>query len=292
MKSSFTPKQVARAIGVSESTLKRWCDRGLLPTIRTPGGHRRLPLHGVLDFLRSNKHRLPHPELLGLPATSGQTVWVVERACEPFLEAILRGKKDVCRQLILDLHLANQPISIIGDGLMTPVLKEIDQSRQRGEAEIYQERRACEICLEILYELQGYLPPPTPEAPLAFGATPEGDHEMVPSHLVGLVLYEAGWQVQVLGSSLPFATLSAAVREHQPRLFWLSVSHVAHQERFLNDYRVFYEEAAKVATPVVVGGNDLAPVVRQQMHYSAFCDNLQELSDFLVALREEEGRVH
>jgi predicted site-specific integrase-resolvase len=28
----LTPKQVARAIGVSESSLKRWCDKGVLPT--------------------------------------------------------------------------------------------------------------------------------------------------------------------------------------------------------------------------------------------------------------------
>ena len=47
----LSPKQVARALGVSESSLKRWCDKGLIPTERTAGGHRRLPLAGVLDFL-------------------------------------------------------------------------------------------------------------------------------------------------------------------------------------------------------------------------------------------------
>lgn len=82
MKDAFTPRQVARALGVSESTLKRWCDRGLLPTIRTAGGHRRIPIHGVLSFIRDNDQTLAHPELLGLPATSGQTVWVIERARE------------------------------------------------------------------------------------------------------------------------------------------------------------------------------------------------------------------
>jgi excisionase family DNA binding protein len=65
MKELITPKQVARAIGVSESSLKRWCDRGLIPTVRTAGGHRRLPISGVLSYLRETGHEMVRPELLG-----------------------------------------------------------------------------------------------------------------------------------------------------------------------------------------------------------------------------------
>ncbi|OYW17913.1 MAG: hypothetical protein B7Z55_11620, partial [Planctomycetales bacterium 12-60-4] len=63
----LTPKQVAVAIGVSESSLKRWCDRGILPTVRTAGGHRRIPTSGVLKFLQQSGHPLVQPEVLGLP---------------------------------------------------------------------------------------------------------------------------------------------------------------------------------------------------------------------------------
>jgi excisionase family DNA binding protein len=48
----LSPRQVAEAIGVSESSLKRWCDSGLIPTRRTAGGHRRVPVAGVVAFLR------------------------------------------------------------------------------------------------------------------------------------------------------------------------------------------------------------------------------------------------
>ncbi len=44
MKQLLTPKQVARAIQVSESSIKRWCDRGTIPAEYTAGGHRRIPL--------------------------------------------------------------------------------------------------------------------------------------------------------------------------------------------------------------------------------------------------------
>ena len=40
----LSPRQLAVAIGVSESSLKRWADDGRLAVERTAGGHRRIPL--------------------------------------------------------------------------------------------------------------------------------------------------------------------------------------------------------------------------------------------------------
>jgi excisionase family DNA binding protein len=282
MKDAFTPRQVARALGVSESTLKRWCDRGLLPTIRTAGGHRRIPIHGVLSFIRDNNQTLAHPELLGLPATSGQTVWVIERAREALKEALLTGQADICRQLILDLYLARQPISAIGDQLLAPVFEAIGQRWQHGETQVYQEHRACEIGLDVFYELRRLLPPPAPDAPLALGGTPEDDPHRLAAHLVGLVLCEAGWRVQVLGSSLSFETLTAAMRDHRPQLLWLSVSYIADPVAFLSGYRTLYEETLRTGTALVVGGRALCLDCRQQMQYAAFGDNLQHLDAFLA----------
>ena len=36
-------RDVARLFGVSVSTVTRWAQRGLLRTVRTPGGHYRFP---------------------------------------------------------------------------------------------------------------------------------------------------------------------------------------------------------------------------------------------------------
>lgn len=37
----LTPGETARLFGVAEQTLARWARTGKVPSIRTPGGHRR-----------------------------------------------------------------------------------------------------------------------------------------------------------------------------------------------------------------------------------------------------------
>ena len=67
MKQVFSPKELARAIGVSESSLKRWADDGLIRVTRTAGGHRRIHIAEAIRFLRETEATLVRPEILGLP---------------------------------------------------------------------------------------------------------------------------------------------------------------------------------------------------------------------------------
>lgn len=45
------PGEVAAALRVDPKTVTRWAAAGLLPSIRTPGGHRRFPAHIVRAML-------------------------------------------------------------------------------------------------------------------------------------------------------------------------------------------------------------------------------------------------
>ena len=48
----YSPKQVAERLGVSESSVKRWLDQGVVPVLRTAGGHRRISEESVEELLR------------------------------------------------------------------------------------------------------------------------------------------------------------------------------------------------------------------------------------------------
>ena len=284
MRELVTPKQVARAIQVSESSVKRWCDKGVIPTRYTAGGHRRIPLHGLLEFLRASKHELLSPEVLGLPATSGRTGRVIERAAEQLTEALLAGDELQCRQIAIDLYLAEHSISSVCDEVLARSFEEIGNRWACGHAEVYQERRGCEITLRVLHDLRVLVAPAPVGSPVAMGAAAEGDQYALGTAMAELVLRDARWNAVSLGDNLPFDTLSSAIRQHRPRLFWLSCSHIADEDEFLRQYAALYDEFA-VHVAFVVGGRALTEALRQRMKYAAYCDNMQRLETFAQSLR-------
>ncbi|OVE77920.1 hypothetical protein BVX98_01595 [bacterium F11] len=50
---------VAKQLGVDLTTVVGWCRQGKLPSYKTPGGHRRIPLEDLVTFLK--KYRMPIP---------------------------------------------------------------------------------------------------------------------------------------------------------------------------------------------------------------------------------------
>jgi excisionase family DNA binding protein len=53
----LTTSQVARELGVSMGTVRRWADLGHLETYRTPGGQRRFSREQIDRFIRSLEQR-------------------------------------------------------------------------------------------------------------------------------------------------------------------------------------------------------------------------------------------
>lgn len=49
----LTPREAAAAVGVSYATIKQWILHGKLGTVRTPGGHHRIPQSALKPLLKS-----------------------------------------------------------------------------------------------------------------------------------------------------------------------------------------------------------------------------------------------
>ena len=62
----LTPRQAAEKLGISYPALKHWILAGRIRTVKTPGGHHRIPLEALKEFL-------PHAEAhLGATRISGR----------------------------------------------------------------------------------------------------------------------------------------------------------------------------------------------------------------------------
>jgi molybdopterin-binding protein len=49
----LTPRQAAEKLGISYPALKHWILAGRIQTVKTPGGHHRIPLSALAEFLPS-----------------------------------------------------------------------------------------------------------------------------------------------------------------------------------------------------------------------------------------------
>lgn len=61
-KSIYTTHEVSHLLHVNPRSVINWIEQSLLPSYRTPGGHRRIRREDLLAFLR--KHQIPTPESL------------------------------------------------------------------------------------------------------------------------------------------------------------------------------------------------------------------------------------
>jgi MerR family transcriptional regulator, light-induced transcriptional regulator len=296
LESSFSPKQVAQALQVSESSVKRWCDRGVIRTDRTHGGHRRIPLEYLMEFLESTNRRIIDPHAIGLQdhrqlnrdALAGLELQAVQRSDddslvsdpmlrEQFERALLAGDEEQCRKVISSWYTLHGGMVSVADELLAPTFHAIGELWECGRADVYQERRGCEICIRLIHELRRLVSEPTPDAPLAMGGTSEHDHYQVANQLIEIIFREAGWRTISLGSAVPFSSMLSAIDRYRPRVYWLSVSYIADEENFLKQFEDF-ATAIPTGTMLVVGGRCLTESLRRRMQFAAYCDSLRQLS--------------
>jgi MerR family transcriptional regulator, light-induced transcriptional regulator len=272
-------QQLARALGVSVSTIKRWVDAGALKATRTVGWHRLIPIGEALRFAREQGLVYGDLELLAGPGCA-PVGGVAGRMCDALATALRRGRGSEARSLIASAYVSAGGAVELGDGLIRPALERVGHEWEVGSLDVYQEHRASRIVEGALLDLIHRSPEPAPSAPLALGATPEGDRYTLSGLLCELTLRELGWEATNLGAGLPMGSLATAVRVHRPRLVWLSVHRLEDEERFLQEYANFYASASATGAAVVLGGPALGPGLRARLVAASFGDRLAHLAEF------------
>ena len=273
IKQSLSPKELAEAVGVSESSLKRWVDAGRLRAERTPGGHRRITVQEAVRFARQSRLPLVRPELLGLTDLSASRELgsraggtEVDRQADDLLFDALRDGRDVLvRGLVVQWYLDGTDVAAIFDGPLRQALHRVGELWQHDPAGVFLEHRATDIAMQAINQLRTLIrpdaaehsvaPPPVPApAPVAVGGAPSGDPYLIPSLMAACVLADAGFEAMNLGPDTPIASLTRAADHQQARLVWLSCSAT---QTALPDAKPLNDLANQLAarqTPLIVGG--------------------------------------
>ena len=238
-------------------------------------------MQALMQFVREGHGRLVKPELLGLPSNRTSDYLLDDARCE-LGDLLVQGATTKCRELLLGLYIAGHSVAEICDEVFAPAMHHIGDEWDCGSIEVFHERRACEICVQVLHELRCQLHIDK-TAPIALGCSPEGDTYTLPTRIVELTLRQRGWRATSLGSSVPLGSVQKAVHEIKPRMLWLSVSHLDNEDKFIEAYTSLYE-SIRSRCAVVVGGRALTEPIRRRIRFSSFGDNLRHLESFANSL--------
>jgi excisionase family DNA binding protein len=280
--------QVAQALGVSVTTVKRWVDDGVLPAHRTAGGHRKLVMEDVVRLVREGN--LPQADLsLLVPGKSAGPLDPAVLYAQ--VQAAVRAEDtDLIRTIIHAGYRAGIPVETLADRVLGPVLAELGHDWQAGRATVMTEHRVTQACVSTLYEMRSFLRVRDgKDRPTAVGGAPEHDPYILPTLLAKLTLLDCGWEAINLGPHTPVEAFETAIEQFAPRLIWLSVSQVANTEQFLTDYRRLYEQCVERNIPVAIGGQGLQSALRTRMTYTMFGDGFTQLAAFARSLHHRPG---
>src|SRR5215204_2957945 len=289
----LTSKEAARVLGVSEASVKRWADGGLLPMEKTVGGHRRFRPEDVAAVRRAGPTAADAPLSWKRRAPAARAPHAPELAsvreaalAEETFRALLDGRDEELSALLVNLYLDGLSVGQVADGFLCVGMRRIGGLWHAGELSVAQEHVATRTAVVALQTLQGSLQNAGGEERMrALCCSVEDDFHELPLRLAALTLEAAGLAVFNLGPSTPFFALAEAVHRFRPEVVCVSSTVLLRLDRAAYEYAGFRKAAQRAGAAVVLGGAGFSEEgVRRRLPADLHAESFRQLEEFAGTL--------
>ena len=259
--------ELSRRTGVPADTLRAWERRyRLIDPARSDGGYRLYSpadqervraMRALIDTGLSAAEAARQARMGAVAPPAGGTV--VPAGAERRLREALERFDEAEANAVLDEAIAALSIEAVATGIVLPVMEEVGERWERGEASVGQEHFATNVVRGRLAGLARNWG--AGSGPLAILACPPGELHDVGLLVFGLVLRARGWRIAYLGANTPIATIADAAARLEPRAVVLAALTA---EPFCSAA----EEIAPLGerTPVVLAGAGADETLSRQAH--------------------------
>ena len=272
----LTTKEVARLCRVSDATVKRWEDAGLLRSERTSGRHRRFRAEEVARFQREQKISVAqfarHDSIIktAAKAVDATHLWT----------ALINGREAETAEILIHSYLREPNLAELFDQIVCAAMREVGEKWMSGEITIAQEHLATRHVINALQRLRQIVPVEHSNQTAICCAVEDDFHEL-PVLLAQIILESAGWQVVNFGANLPFHSLGAEIVKRKPELVCISVTVINELERAALDYRTLQTQICKLNAKVVFGGRAFADErIKKRFPADLHADSFARLLEF------------
>lgn len=262
--------EVARMLGVSAASIKRWADAGVLPCEKTAGLHRR--------FRRDVVDRFRHAS--APPGDAGGTT-LGGRDGEAWADDLLDFEQPEY-SLVGNLMSARGELGSwwrVADRL-GPALTALGRRWQRDQITVADEHRASERFSRVIARVCEWMPTHA-SPPRCLLAAATGDEHTLGLSLVELCLRERAWAPVWIGRSAPLAHIAEAVARYDVRLVALSASSVPHGSTLRDQAERLGLACSAHGVQLVLGGSGAWP---ERPVYGSVVRDFGTFSELLATL--------
>lgn len=254
----LTTRQLADAIGVSESSVKRWIDAGRIAATRTAGGHRRVRVEEAARYVREAGLAVQRPESLGLLDLAAHARRKADDADpgEVLYEYLTTGLAAEASGLLMKRFLAGASVAQLVDGPLVQAMTRIGELWRSRPQGVLLEHRATEVAIRAMVRLGALLRPPA-TGPVSVGGAPSGDPYILASMSAAAVLEDEGFRATNLGPETPLSTLALSVETLSPRLVWVNVSVATDANHLRREVLGLADRVRALGAVLVVGGAEV-----------------------------------
>ena len=283
---NLTTKEVARLLRVSEATIKRWADDGLLHSSKTAGGHRRFSTQSIASLRREQgigtAPASPRPPKKGRALSRSSSVG--------FTELLLAGEEEAAAALLIHDYMEGESLVTLFDKTIAEAMHQVGERWSRGTITVADEHLATRVVLTAVQGLRGMIVPCEPSGMKAICCGIEGDLHELPVHLAEIILESEGWNTRNLGPNTPLFSLRKMVTHQRPQLVCISARNIADLDRAISEFAQLRRVTARLGAAVVLGGEGFRdPTVRQRFPCDFYAENFAGLAKFVRPLAKREA---
>jgi len=288
----ISTKEVAKLFSVTETTVKRWADDGLIPCVKSPGGHRKFRLTDIVAF--SEGRGYPVTGALDRPLTREQMQAVqvalhtknYHKVAEVLYDEALQADPEGVFQLLDYLSKHNIKLSTLADEVLRPPLVRIGDLWKEGNLRVDQEHRTSHAVTEAMVRLAPRLHKKEPNGLTALCACLEGEQHEIGLRSLAFALQTEGFKVVFIGAQTPHESLVEAIGHLEPDLVCVSFAASAPGASLAREFAGIAKAVKSVNGKLLAGGFFAGNFTREYLG----CDHLaSSVTDGIAYVRDAFG---
>jgi len=257
----ITAQQAATELGVSSSTLKRFCDRHEIPITRTPGGHRRIDRFHLA--LASHMMRGRPTQSHSTQRLDRETTLRLLRAADHIQLTELFWSESICFAGLIKLL----------DDVLVPTLWHLGDLRSKHHIETAEEAVCTATAAATLDGIFSRMPAAPPSAPIYLAATLPPSLDTLAEKFIAIALRSIGIKPLNLGCNVLPETIANVVKLVGAAAVCISHTHITDIVQTLE----LHQTLASLIPPdcrIIIGGGDLTPRLRQRLSHCVYYESI------------------